>query len=81
MISHILLVLSLHFNNIQLMKLVSSAELLFQHLYNLVSDDNKGYIDQWFCFKQEYDETRTSSTPFDVNENVSEGSVLARIGN
>lgn len=62
------------------MKLVSSADIIFRHLYNLVSVDNRTFIDQWFCFKQEFDETCTSSNHVDVNENVRESPLLARIG-
>lgn len=61
------------------MKLVSSAEILFQHLYDLVSVENKVFIDQWFCYKQEYDETCSNHSQPDV-ENIPECSVLAPIG-
>lgn len=62
------------------MKLVSSAEIIFQHLYDLVSTENKTFIDQWFCYKQEYDEACSNNAQFDVNENVQECPTLSRIG-
>lgn len=64
----------LQFHNIQLMKLVSSAEILFQHLYESVSIENKAFISQWLCFKQEYD-----GDSCDINENVQECPTLTRI--
>lgn len=69
------LLFSLQFHNIQLMKLVSSAEILFQHLYESVSIENKAFISQWLCFKQEYD-----GDSCDINENVQECPTLTRIG-
>lgn len=56
---------SSYFENIQLVKLVSSAEALLQHLYDSVSYENKQFIDQWLCFKQEFDSC--SSTKSDIN--------------
>ncbi|XP_065219215.1 uncharacterized protein LOC135844788 [Planococcus citri] len=62
-----------YFENIQLIKLVSSAEALLQQLYKLVSFEEQQIIDQWLCFKREFD--HCSSTKFNLNPDTDENSI------
>lgn len=67
-----------NFENIQLMKLVNSAETIFQRLYGHIDDEQKLFIDQWLCLKQEYDSVCNNST-LDSCENLDESSMLSPI--
>lgn len=61
------------------MKLVNSAETIFQRLYGHIDDEQKLFIDQWLCLKQEYDSVCNNST-LDSCENLDESSMLSPIG-